>query len=43
MLCGLAKGIVDGLSDHYREPVRLEDTACMHAGDPACRISVTRA
>ena len=41
-LCALAKGIVQGLSDDYHEPVRITDLTCMHAGDPACRIEVVR-
>ena len=43
MLCGLAKGIVRGLSAHFQEPVIIEDVACMHSGDAACKIAVTRA
>jgi hypothetical protein len=42
MLCALAKGIVQGLSDHYGEPVRIEDLSCMYSGDGTCRLSVTR-
>lgn len=41
-LCGLAKGIVRGLSEHFQEPVRIDDLACMHSGDAACKIAVTR-
>ena len=42
MLCGLAKGIVRGLSEHFQEPVEIDDLACMHTGDAACQIVVTR-
>jgi hypothetical protein len=40
MLCGLAKGIVTGLSEHYREAVTLDERTCMHRGDSHCTIDV---
>ena len=40
-LCGLAKGIVFGLSKHFNAPVGVEDRTCMLAGDAACTIAVS--
>lgn len=39
-LCALAEGIIRGVADHYRETVDIEQTSCMHRGDPACVIKV---
>jgi hypothetical protein len=41
-MCGLAKGIVRGLAAHFRERVRIVESACMHEGAPECRIRVER-
>ncbi len=41
-MCALAKGIVRGLAAHFRERVRIEETACMHRGAPHCRLRVER-
>jgi predicted hydrocarbon binding protein len=40
-LCSVAKGITRGLAKFFGEEVRIEETACMHAGAPECRISLT--
>jgi predicted hydrocarbon binding protein len=35
-LCLLAKGVTRGLARHYNETVMIEETSCMHKGDPFC-------
>jgi hypothetical protein len=35
-LCLLVRGVVEGTARHYGETVAIEETACMHRGDPAC-------
>jgi predicted hydrocarbon binding protein len=35
-LCSLAKGIVRGLAQHFRENIVIEEEACMCDGDPFC-------
>lgn len=42
-MCAIAKGIARGLAAHYGESVRVSESACMHKGDPHCRISVRQA
>jgi len=44
-LCVLLRGLVDGTARHYGEEAAMEETACMHRGDPACvfEIRFTRA
>jgi predicted hydrocarbon binding protein len=39
-LCDLARGIVRGMANHYRETVDVEQPSCMHRGDPACVLLV---
>jgi len=39
-LCGLATGIMRGLADHFGETVAIEQTSCMHRGDPFCSFVV---
>jgi len=41
-MCAVAKGIARGLADHFKEEVTIEETSCMHAGAPECRIVVRR-
>jgi hypothetical protein len=41
-LCALAKGIARGLAAHFGESVDIEESECMHAGDPCCLITVRR-
>jgi Haem-NO-binding len=38
-LCALAKGIARGIANHYRQRLTITDLACMHQGDPFCRIA----
>jgi hypothetical protein len=40
-LCSLAKGIVLGVAEHYREKVEISELACMLKRKPACTIAVT--
>lgn len=35
-LCALAHGFIEGAADHYGETVDVEQTTCMHRGDPKC-------
>lgn len=39
-MCAVAKGIVRGIAEHYKEEVAIQEPACMQAGHSACRISV---
>lgn len=39
-MCGVARGIVNGLAAHYREKVRVTEPRCMHAGALSCEIRV---
>lgn len=41
-LCTVAKGILQGVADHYGETYEIEERRCMHEGDPECEIEVTR-
>ena len=40
-LCSVAKGIAQGVAEHYRERVEISDLACMLRGKPSCTIAVT--
>lgn len=42
-LCDFGKGIVLGMADEYGESVTIEEERCLHDGDDACEITVTRA
>lgn len=39
-LCAVARGIAKGVAKHFGERVDVQDTRCMHHGDPDCEISV---
>ncbi|NUP07796.1 MAG: heme NO-binding domain-containing protein [Polyangiaceae bacterium] len=39
-LCALARGLVQGLADHYGETVTISETSCMLRGGASCDISV---
>jgi predicted hydrocarbon binding protein len=41
-LCHLAKGILAGIANHFRESITVSDEACIHNGDPYCALRVTR-
>lgn len=35
-LCAVARGIVKGVAKQFEEVVTIDETKCMHHGDPAC-------
>ncbi|MCA1596213.1 MAG: heme NO-binding domain-containing protein [Chloroflexi bacterium] len=39
-LCGLARGIAQGIALHLGERIEIEDLRCMHRGDPECVIAL---
>lgn len=39
-LCHLAEGFVLGAGDHYGQALHVHQAACMHTGDPSCRLVV---
>ena len=39
-MCSVAKGIVKGIAKHYGEQVVINESTCMHRGNPSCTISV---
>ena len=41
-LCAVARGIVRGLAQHYREEVTVTEPMCMAEGQPQCQIQVRR-
>jgi len=41
-LCAVARGIVRGLAQHYREAVTVTESVCMAQGQPQCQIEVRR-
>lgn len=41
-MCGVAKGIIHGVADHYGEVVEVSEESCMLAGDALCAIVVRR-
>jgi hypothetical protein len=41
-LCSLARGIARGMALHFGETVEIDESECMHAGDPRCLITVHR-
>jgi len=40
-LCSVAKGIAQGVAEHYGERVEISDLTCMLRGKPSCTIAVT--
>ncbi len=42
-MCDVAKGIVQGVSDHYKEPLLISESQCMHNGASECHITVKKA
>lgn len=40
-LCHLARGIIDGVGDHFDESLHVEEISCMHEGDEYCELIVT--
>lgn len=41
-MCAFAKGMVTGVSEHFKEIVSIAETACMHKGAANCTIVVRR-
>lgn len=39
-LCRLARGLVRGIANHLGEAVEIEETSCMHDGDPFCSFEI---
>lgn len=39
-LCMVAKGIIRGIADHYKEEVVITETSCMHSGSEVCKMEV---
>lgn len=39
-LCAFGKGLIQGIADHFGEPISLRETTCMRRGDAACRFEV---
>mgnify|MGYP002640580079 FL=1 len=39
-LCLLAKGIIRGVACHYDETIVIDETSCMHRGDPFCCLVI---
>lgn len=39
-LCAFAEGLILGAGDHYGEQLEPSQAACMHRGDPLCRIEI---
>jgi predicted hydrocarbon binding protein len=42
-LCAVARGIIQGVAAHYKEPLQIDETTCMHTGASACTLIATRA
>jgi predicted hydrocarbon binding protein len=41
-LCAVAKGLISGIAAHYREPLTIIETTCMHTGGRVCTFVATR-
>jgi tRNA A-37 threonylcarbamoyl transferase component Bud32 len=41
-MCALAKGMVQGLAQHFDETIEISEDACMHKGDPFCSLTFTK-
>lgn len=39
-LCGLARGLIRGMAERLGEPVEIEETSCMHRGEPFCSFVI---
>jgi tRNA A-37 threonylcarbamoyl transferase component Bud32 len=39
-LCDLARGLMQGIADHYHERIEIAEHSCMHRGDPFCSFVV---
>lgn len=43
MLCDVTMGLIEGIGEHYGEPLDVEEIACMHDDAPKCELVVTDA
>jgi tRNA A-37 threonylcarbamoyl transferase component Bud32 len=41
-LCQLASGLIRGMARHFGETLQVDETSCMHRGDPFCTFNVRR-
>jgi hypothetical protein len=41
-MCPFARGLIQGVADHYRESVKISEVTCMHKGDDACLLRVAQ-
>lgn len=41
-MCGVAKGIMRGVADHYGETIVVTEESCMLTGDGTCNLAVVR-
>lgn len=41
-LCSLARGILEGVAEHYGENVAIEEVSCTRNGDPFCTFTLAR-
>jgi len=39
-LCGVAKGLAQGVAEHYKEHIRIAESSCMLQGAPACTMVI---
>jgi len=42
-LCAVARGIARGLASHFSERISIDESSCMHRGDPSCVIKFQQA
>lgn len=40
MLCNVARGVLQGVADHYEESWQITERRCMHDGDEKCELLV---
>ncbi|HEY3057507.1 MAG TPA: heme NO-binding domain-containing protein [Chloroflexota bacterium] len=39
-MCPVAQGIIRGLGTSFKQQVSIDETSCMHRGNPSCRMTV---
>ena len=42
-MCAVAKGIAQGVANHYGEPIQITESQCMNNGGLSCDIHITKA
>ncbi len=40
-MCSVAKGIINGLANHFREEIEIRENSCMLNGDAHCTLQVS--